>query len=95
LGGAQSSNNINLYPSGSDEFRFDVLGKTRIIVKKVNNQYPKVTVSDLWQYKGNLRGFLKIETSIMKPYTHDNPIGAHAFLTVTKKRVAIAPSVGY
>jgi hypothetical protein len=90
-----SSNNINLYPPESNEFKVDALGKTRIIVKKVNDQYPKVSVSDLWQYKGNLRGFIKIETSIMKPYTGNNPIGAHAFLKVTKKRVTVAPAMGF
>ena len=92
-----SSNNINLYPpTKSDEFRVDALGKTRIIVKKINNQYPQVSISDLFQYNGKLRGFIKIETSVMKPYTkNEDPKGGHAFLKVTKKRETIEPGLGF
>lgn len=91
-----SSHNINLYPATkSDEVRLDVAGKTRIVVKKISNQYPSVSIPDVWQYGGKLRGFIKIETSVMQPYKEgERSIGGHAFLKITRKQVNIEPGLG-
>ena len=88
-----SSFNINLYPpTQTNELRINIAGDTRIIVNKYNNQYPNVSISEVWQHKGQIRGFLKIETSVMQPYKKDEePVGGHAFLKVIKKEVIITP----
>jgi hypothetical protein len=86
--------NINNYtPTTSRQFTGFISGLPRIIVNKISNKYPFVSISEIYKYQDTIRGYLKIETSIAQGYSGREYDGAHAFLKVTKSRAIIHPDL--